>query len=284
LNEVSTIRTASKGIVAAPRAWTAQMIRPLCDGGVGTRATFLTKTFAVSGDGRDPILYISALGLYRAFINGRRVGDDQLTPGWTSYYERLSYQTYSVGELLKAGDNVIEVWLGDGWYRSQMGWKRSNVFNTWGSEIGAIAEIVADGAVLVATDATWKSGLLPILENGIYFGERYDAREEELVADQGSALVDGFSKKRLIPHEINGVKELPALKPVAEFKDAEGRTIYDFGQNSGGYVAFTVTGERGAKATIEHSEILDQHGVFENAKMRSAASRIEYTLRGGEES
>jgi alpha-L-rhamnosidase len=260
------------------------MIRPLCDGGVGTRATFLTKTFSLTGGGRDARLYISALGLYRAFINGKRVGNDQLTPGWTSYYDRLSYQTYSVGDLLKPGENVIDIWLGDGWYRSQMGWRRSHVFNTWGSEVGAIAEIVAaNGDLIVATDPTWKSGLLPILQNGIYYGERYDARAEKLVADQGSTPVDGFSRKRLIPHEINGVKELPALKPVAEFTDAEGRSIYDFGQNSGGYVAFTVTGKRGAKVTVEHSEILDKNGIFDNANMRSAAARIEYTLKGGGE-
>lgn len=283
MNDASTIRTTSVGALALPRSWAAHMVRPLCDGGVGTRATFLTRTFTVSSDASDAILHISALGLYRAFINGHRVGEDQLTPGWTSYWDRLSYQTYAVGGLLRQGDNVIQIWLGDGWYRSQMGWRRSHVFNTWGSEVGAIAEIVAGGTVLVATDATWQSGLLPILENGIYYGERYDAREEALAPSHGSALVDGFSKKTLIPHEVNGIKELPALKPVAEFGDPEGRTIYDFGQNSAGYVAFTVSGDRGAKVIVEHAEILDKNGVFDNANMRSAAARIEYTLRGGGE-
>ena len=172
MNDASTIRTTSVGALALPRSWAAHMVRPLCDGGVGTRATFLTRTFTVSGDASDAILHISALGLYRAFINGHRVGEDQLTPGWTSYWDRLSYQTYAVGGLLRQGDNVVQIWLGDGWYRSQMGWRRSHVFNTWGSEVGAIAEIVAGGTVLVATDATWKSGLLPILENGISDGAR----------------------------------------------------------------------------------------------------------------
>jgi alpha-L-rhamnosidase len=159
----------------------------------------------------------------------------------------------------------------------------NHVVNTWGSEIGAIAEINRGGDILLVTDPTWKSGLLPILKNGIYFGEIFDAREEKLTAHEGSAPVDGFSQKRLIPHEIGGVKELPSLNPVARFADAEGRTIYDFGQNSGGYVAFTVTGERGAKVTVEHSEILNQHGVFDNANMRTAAARLEYILKGGGE-
>ena len=87
------------------------------------------------------VLRISALGLYRAFINGVRVGNDLLTPGWTSYDKRLSYQTYDVGPLLRHGQNVIDIWLADGWYRSQMMWPQNPIFNTWGSEIAAIAEL-----------------------------------------------------------------------------------------------------------------------------------------------
>ena len=87
------------------------------------------------------LLRISALGLYRAFINGARVGNDLLTPGWTSYDKRLSFQTYEVGPLLRHGQNVIDIWLADGWYRSQMMWKKNPIFNTWGSQIAAIAEL-----------------------------------------------------------------------------------------------------------------------------------------------
>src|SRR3954468_20676869 len=88
-------------------AWHAEMIRPISDGGVGTQASFLRKSFSFAGGG-GATLRISALGLYRCFINGRRVGGDQLTPGWTCYNERLSYQTYDIGELLRSGQNVID--------------------------------------------------------------------------------------------------------------------------------------------------------------------------------
>lgn len=273
---------AAAAVPVTSAGWSARMVRPLSDKGVGTRASFLRKTFTLSSRSGDETLRISALGLYRAFINGKRVGDDQLTPGWTCYKERLSYQTYAVGDLLQDGENVIDIWLGDGWYRSQMGWKTNHVFNTWGAEVAAIAEIGnGSGEVVLATDETWRSGYLPVLKNGIYFGEAYDAREEQLVADQGSALVEGFDKKRLIPHEIEGVKELEPLPVVTSFKDAEGRTVYDFGQNSGGYVAFTVAGERGARVMIEHAEILDRDGNFYNVNYRTAEARLEYTLKGG---
>ena len=274
MNEHRSI-SASRDAASADRPWTALMIRPLSDKGVGTRASFVRGTFQRSSRGGAETLRISALGLYRAFINGKRVGDDQLTPGWTSYQARLSYQTYDVSNLLVDGENVIDIWLGDGWLRSQMGWKANPVFNTWGSEIAAIAEIAsADGEVILATDTTWRSGLLPVMKSGIYFGEIYDAREEDLAAGQGVAEVTGFDLAKLIPHEVTPVKELEPLKAIGSTTDGEGRTVYDFGQNSGGYVAMTVKGERGARVIVEHSEILDKDGNLqrEPALGRGAAS------------
>ena len=116
--------------------WSGQMVRPLADAGVGTQASFLRKVFSSANPARDAVLRISAQGVYRCFINGVRVGDDQLTPGWTCYQDRLSFQTYPVGSLLKAGGNTIDIWLGDGWLRSQMMWKRHALYNTWGDLLG----------------------------------------------------------------------------------------------------------------------------------------------------
>jgi alpha-L-rhamnosidase len=262
------------------RPWTAVMIRPLADRGVESQASFLHSTFEIDNPGQQALLRISALGLYVCFINGMRVGTDILTPGWTAYQDRLSYQTYDISPLLTEGTNVIDIWLGDGWYRSQMLWKKNPIYNSWGSEIGAIAEIVADGKTMLKTDASWQSGLLPILKSGIYFGEIYDSRQENQSADQGTAPVAGFDLDVLIPHEIEAVKELPALSVQSSLTDPENRTIYDFGQNSGGYVEIEVEGEAGARIVIEHAEILD-HGVFSTANLRSAEARLEYVLKGG---
>lgn len=259
--------------------WSARMIRPLCDNGVGTRSSFVRKSFIV-GDPAGATLAISALGLYRAFVNGKRVGHDQLTPGWTVYTTRLSYQAYDVSELLRSGENTIDIWLGDGWMRSQMGWRDNNLVNTWGADIGAIAQIEAAGKVLLASDTSWLSGQLPVLRSGIYFGEIYDAREEKLVADQAVALVENFDLARLIPHETQPVQELAPFAVATKFKDAEGRTVYDFSQNIGGYVHFTTRGNRGAKILVEHAEILDKDGQFYNVNYRTAEARLEYILKG----
>ncbi len=235
---------------------------------------------------RDAQLRISALGLYRCFITGVRVGNDLLTPGWTAYDQRLSFQTYEVGSLLKAGENNIEIWLADGWLHSQMMWRMHPIYNTWGSEIAAIAELSAgDGTVVLTTDASWQSGSLPILKSGIYFGEIFDARLDQLTADQGTAVVAGFDSKILVPHEARAVRELIPLSVKESWSDAAGRTIYDFGQNAAGYVAFTVRGAAGAKVRVEFSEILDRDRNIDNANYRSAEARVEYVLKGeGEES
>ena len=263
------------------KPWTARMVRPLADKGVGKQSSFLRKLIRLENGDVDAVLRISALGLYRCFINGQRVGNDQLTPGWTCYNDRLSYQSYSVGKLLTAGDNIVDIWLGDGWYRSSLMWAANPIINTWGDQIAAIAEISSGDKLLAATDASWQSGLLPILKSGIYFGEIYDARLEGLPADQGSVLHAAFDPSVLIPHEISGVKELEALHPITEISDTEGRTIYDFGQNIGGYVAFSMEGECGGKVLVEHSEILDMEGRFNNENYRSAEARLEYVLKGG---
>jgi alpha-L-rhamnosidase len=283
MNDLPVAALSRPGIGHPSAAWTALMVHPLADKGVKTPASFLRKQFdlgAVKGDER---LLISAQGLYRCFINGERVGEDLLTPGWTCYDQRLSYQTYDVARHLKAGRNVIDIWLADGWYRSQMMWAKNPIYNAWGDKIAAIAELRSGaGAPLLVTDASWKSGSLPVVRSGIYFGEIYDARLETLTDDQGSEVVS-FDHSVLIAQEATPVRELAPLPVVASWTDAEGRTTYDFAQNSGGYVAFSVRGKVGTRLLIEHAEILHGDNSIDNANYRSAEARIEYVLKGGAE-
>ena len=264
-----------------PGSWAARMIHPLADKGVGTPASFVAKRFTLDSVAGQETLLISALGLYRAFINGHRVGNDLLTPGWTVYDKRLSFQTYAVAELLRAGENHIEIWLADGWLRSQMMWGRSPIFNTWGDKIAAFAELRTApnaGSVLLATDDSWGSGELPIRKSGIYFGEVFDARIVPKVTAGTEAIA--FDTATLVPHETTPVRELEPIAVVSQRTDDSGRTTYDFGQNVGGNVALTVSGTAGARITVEHGEVLDKDGQFYNGNYRTAAARIEYVLAG----
>jgi alpha-L-rhamnosidase len=260
----------------------AEMIAPEIDKGQGTAGTFVQTSWQVDSLPSMATLRISALGLYRAFINGKRVGEDLLTPGWTCYDDRIAYQAYDVSELLQVGENRIEIWLGDGWYRSQLLWASNPIFNCWGDRVAAIAEIEADGAALLVTDASWKSGFSPVTRNGIYFGEDYDAR----IIPRGEAGIDllDFDKGLFVPHEADAVKELAPLAPIEQWQDAEGRSIFDFGQNAGAYIRLRVSGKRGASVRVEHSEILGPDKAFDNRNYRSARAELRYILSGeGEE-
>ncbi|MBW9116955.1 family 78 glycoside hydrolase catalytic domain [Rhizobium cauense] len=267
---------------SATYRWSAAMVRPLADKGEGTPASFLQKNFVLESVAGSEVLRISALGLYRAFINGQRVGNDLLTPGWTTYDKRLSYQTYEVGALLVPGENVITIWLADGWMRSPLMWGKHRLTNTWGDKIAAIAELRAgngDGELLLSSDASWQSGALPVRKSGIYFGEEFDARIQSEVTD-GSEVVE-FDPSILVAHETTPVRELAPIAPIKSWTDAEGRTIHDFGQNVGGYVAYTVNGEAGENVRVEHAEVLDKDGNFYNVNYRTSESHTVYTLAGG---
>ncbi len=260
------------------RSWTAKMVAPLADKGQGTQASFVAKSFDLATVAPGTQLHITAQGLYVCFINGTRVGQDLLTPGWTCYDDRIAYQTYDITDLLKAGPNRIEIWLGDGWWRSQMMWAAAPIYNCWGDRIAALAEITA-GTVLLATDASWGSGPLPVTKSGIYYGEDYDARIDMIVTAGVAALA--FDYGLLVPHETAAVVELPALISVDHWQD-EGRTVHDFGQNAAGYLRITVMGDAGAIVLMEHSEVLGPDRHFDNRNYRSARGQAVYTLRGGD--
>lgn len=255
-----------------------QMIAPLCDAGQGTRASFVASDFQLDVVPEQALLRVTALGLYRVFLNGVRVGSALLTPGWTCYDDRLAVQDWPVADLLRQGENRIEIWLGDGWYRGPLMSRAFGITETWGRDVAALAEILADGKPLVATGPDWRAGLLPVLQNGIYYGEDYDARISP-VETSGVRVVTGCFGL-LVPQETELVRELPPILPVDSWQD-EGRTVFDFGQNAAGFLRFAVEGEAGAELRFEHSEVLGPGRAWDNRNFRSARAEQRYVLRGG---
>jgi alpha-L-rhamnosidase len=255
-------------------SWAAKMIQPLADNGEGSPASKLARSFNLAQVTGGEVLRISALGMYRAYVNGQRVGRDALTPGWTNYDVRLSYQTYEIGDLLHPGQNTIEILLGDGWFRSPLMWIEERRDNVWGTRTAAIAEIrsVPGGEVLLATDDRWRSGESAIRKSQIYFGEIYDAT---FIGDlnAGVEVVD-FEMHKLIEHECEPVSELAPLDAVKSWSDTVGRNLHDFGQNTAGYVRLSASADGVAEILIEHAEVLDENGEFYNGNYRSAEASI----------
>src|SRR5579871_2032131 len=144
------------------------------------KSPLFRKQFSANKKIVSATAFITAHGLYEALINGKKIGDAFLTPGWTSYNKRLQYQTYNVTDLLNEGNNAIGVTLGSGWYRGYLAW--SDHHNIFGSDLSLLFQLqitYSDGTTAyIVSDGTWKCSTGPILSAEIYHGETYDAREE----------------------------------------------------------------------------------------------------------
>ena len=268
---------SANGKVLLKIDFTAEMIAPGCDAGTGGAGSFVAREFDLARVAAGSLLHLSAQGLYRAFLNGHRVGQDLLTPGWTCYDDRIAYQTYDVTALLQPGTNRLEIWLGDGWYRSRLMWALNPIPNTWGDRTGAFAELVAGGQTILRTDGRWTSGLTPVTGNGIYHGEDYDARI--VVQDTAGVEVLAFDRSLLVPQETDPVAEMAPMAAVDHWGDGAA-TVHDFAQNCGAYARITVKGPAGSHVAISFSEVLGPNREFDNRNYRSARAEQHYTLRG----
>jgi alpha-L-rhamnosidase len=237
--------------------------------------------------------YITAQGLYEAFINGKRVGDAVLIPGWTSYNQRLQYQQYDVTSLLATGKNAVGIVLGNGWYRGFIGFSGQHEY--YGKQIAALFQLqikYIDGtSETVVSDESWKCSTGSITSSEIYHGESIDSRK-----DQPGWNKTGFDESKwavvkikpnndvnLIATYNEPVKKHETFKPVKVFTTPKGENVIDFGQNLVGWVQLKVTGKAGDKITIYHAEVLDKDGNFYTENLRPAKQKNEYTLKGGGE-
>lgn len=247
----------------------------------GKNCPVFRKKFVISKPFESACLQITALGVYVAEINGKRVGDAVLTPGWTEYEKRLQYFTYDISGYLSS-ENVIEIGLGHGWYASRIGsvGVYKGAYAEFPSLAAAISVRYTDGTeTLIVTGTDWEAAKSGVLFSGIYDGERTDAR---IVPQYGEKIiVTEYGKDKLVPAEGEYIKETERISPKEILITPKGETVIDFGQNLTGYVEFTVTGNAGTKVTIGHAEVLDKYGNFYTENYRSAEARAEYTLKDG---
>ncbi|MGV9455342.1 family 78 glycoside hydrolase catalytic domain [Streptomyces sp. NPDC003635] len=236
-------------------------------------------------------LYVSAHGLYEAEINGRRVGDEALAPGWTVYPHRLRYRTHDVTGHLTVGANTIGAWLGDGWYRGKYGFD-GGTRNIYGTDQSLLAqlEITYDdgGTVVLATDGTWTAAQSPILASGLYEGETYDARLDEpgwsapghaASGDWQPVRVTERNPATLVAPSGPSVRCTQEVLPVAVTRLDDGRHLLDFGQNLVGRLRLTVDGPKGTRTTIRHAEVL-QDGELATRPLREAYATDHVILSG----
>ncbi|WP_109508646.1 family 78 glycoside hydrolase catalytic domain [Nocardioides speluncae] len=242
-------------------------------------------------------VYASARGVYELRLNGERVGDAELAPGWTAYDKRIDYQTYDVTDQVRAGENVLGAEVAPGWYTGKVAMFGTDVYGTDTSVIAELVVEYADGtSTVIGTDESWRTSGGPTVEADLLDGEAYDAR---VAAEIDGWDEPGFDAETAESWDPVAVREEPTgvLEPqtavdvrvteeleTAERIDSptEGVYLYDLGQNMVGHVRLTLQGQPGQTVKIRHGEVLNPDGTLYTANLRTAKATDYYTFASGE--
>jgi alpha-L-rhamnosidase len=268
--------------------WSAHLIVPNdnFDG-----APLLRKEFALA-EGHGPAvqasLHATAHGVFEAYLNGKPVSDDVLSPGWSSYEWRLRYRSYDVTALIQP-TSVLGIALGNGWFRGRLTW--TGVRALYGSELGALAQLeieFADGhRQTVVTDQSWAAGPSAVTANDLYDGETIDARRRsESWLQPGFSAQDwtgvhrgGMNFRTLTPYIGPPARRQEALAPLKIWTSPAGKTLVDFGQNLVGWLRVSVHGPAGSTVTVRHAEVLENEELGVRP-LRTAKATDRFVLSG----
>jgi alpha-L-rhamnosidase len=253
----------------SPDDWTARWIEPA--------EPLLRTTFT----GRPTRLHLTAHGIYEAFVNGERVGDAELTPGFTQYASRLQVQTYDIAPLVLHGENVLAVILSDGWFKGQTGALRAT--DQWGTTVALLAQL--DDGVL----GPWKCARGHLRSADLIAGQSVDLRAlpvgwtEPAFDDSGWA--DAVSADRgyatLVGSPAPPVRRVEEIVPVAVTRPSPGRQVVDLGQNINGWLRLGRLGPAGTRIVLTHGEHLDAAGELTSDHLRPAFPFLPAPLPAG---
>ncbi|KAI9148112.1 Alpha-L-rhamnosidase [Paramyrothecium foliicola] len=255
------------------------------------RPVYFRKEFSLKAI-KSARLYITALGIYEAEINGQRVGDYVLAPGWQSYNYRHVYDTYDVTGMLKDGHNAIGVVVGEGWFVGRLGFGGGSREH-WGDTLGVLSLLTVtleDGSLVrISTDGTWQASTGPVVQATIYDGETYDSRLEAdfegwsspSFAGEGwiSVKTTAMPKGKLSSPDGPPTRKVEERKVQQIFKSPSGKTLLDFGQNLVGWLKLTVEGPEGTELTLKHAEVLE-NGELSLRPLRQANATDHLILHG----
>ena len=255
-------------------------------------APHLRRRFEASGV-RRAMLYATARGVYELHLNGRRVGDAVLAPGWTDYRKRIEYAAHDVTELVRDGANVLSAILGDGWWSGFVGFDLKRAGAHYGTRPELLCELHLEhenGTLeVIAGDEHWRATTGPIRYSDLLYGEYYDAGREldgwmAPDYDDGDwppVLVRERDEVALVPERAQPIRVTQELHPVSVTERAPGVHMVDLGQNMVGWVRLEVEGERGTTVRLRFAEMLEEDGSLHLANLRAARPQETYVLRGG---
>jgi alpha-L-rhamnosidase len=251
----------------------------------------LRHSFAIDKPVTSARLYVTALGAYRVQINGARVGDQILSPGWDDFRAHVPYQAYDVTQQLETGQNAIAAWLAPGWYTTPLMWLRQG-YNYGDTPPALKAQLRiehGDGSVeWIATDALWKADISPISQAEIYDGEDYDARKEQAGWDTAAfsdaqwKQVDLVNPKEpeIVPQSFQPIRAHQTLTAAEITNPKPGVYIYDFRQNLAGVARLRAQGAAGTDVQLRFAEVLNPDGTLYVDNLRTAKATDHFILSG----
>ncbi len=242
---------------------------------MGKVCPLFRKDFCIEGEIDSAFLYVTARGVYEATLNGQRVGDFIMAPGWTSYHNRLQVQAYDVTALLKQ-ENILILQLAEGWY-----WRLKK--RQPKAIITQLHIVFTDGTFQdIGTDESWLVAESNLRFCHLYDGIVYDAAHTP-VFDTTAAIAADNTQNLLIAQEGETVKEQERLSVKEVIITPKGETVLDFGQNITGYLEITADAKEGDELSFSFGEILDKDGNFYNENYRSAKSLYKYICKNGKQ-
>src|SRR5271163_3931959 len=251
----------------------------------------LRQTFEVAKSVASARIYATALGAYQLSMNGRKVSDEILAPGWTDFRERVVYQTYDVTAEIKSGKNAVGALLAPGWYSTPLQWYRQgyNYGNTPPALRAQLRIEYKDGSVdWIVTDEKWKADISPILFAEIYDGETYDARRVQ--ANWNTVAFDDSKWKpaemvqpketKIVWQYFQPIRAEKTLAPKNVTSPSPGVYIFDFEQNLSGVVHIRAQGAAGTEVKLRFAEILNPDGSLYVDNLRTAKATDHFILAG----
>ncbi|GAA2979415.1 alpha-L-rhamnosidase [Microbacterium terrae] len=252
-------------------------------------AVYFRRDFPVAADLVRATVKVTALGIVVPRLNGSRIGDEVLAPGWTSYTHRVHVSEYDITDLIEQGANTFAAIVGEGWAVGPLTWElnRENYIDRpalWTE----ITLHYPDRVEVIGSDDSFHVGQGAVRENGIYAGETFDARLEPAGWDRPGFTVDNWSPAVLVPWDLDTlqvtsappVRRIEELAPVTISTTPSGASIIDFGQLLSGWVRLTVDGPAGTTITLRHAELLTPAGELEAETLRQAAATDTFILAG----
>lgn len=224
-------------------------------------------------------LYAAACGVYEACVNGKKAGDVYLAPGWTSYHNRMQYQTYDITPLLTpAEENEIAITVGNGWYKGELGFDaRPDIYGDKTALLAMARIEYEDGeTVSIGTDTDWDVETGAIRFSEIYHGETQDYTIEKKQTEKAALFEDTGRIWRITAQESEPVRVTKRFAVQEKIITPKGELVFDFGQNMAGFVEVRLPKAAGGKLVVRHAETLDKDGNFYTDNLRTARCTDTY--------